>query len=59
MLMSMTLMSKLQILFDSTECFYTVIDSTNNYNNGELTESLLPEFLNTLNPPNSPLTYCV
>ena len=36
----------------STERIYTAIDSTENCNNGEFDDILLPEYLNSLNPSN-------
>ena len=42
-------------MFDkSTERIYTSIDSTENCDNGDISEVVLPEYLHTLNPPNFP-----
>ncbi|XP_044005869.1 uncharacterized protein LOC122850876 [Aphidius gifuensis] len=43
-----------QFLDKDTEKIFTGIDSTENCDNGELNNSILPEYLNTLNPPNFP-----
>ncbi|XP_058808470.1 uncharacterized protein LOC131674040 [Phymastichus coffea] len=42
------------LLDKKTEHIYTGIDSTENCDNGEMQEILLPEYLNSLNPPNFP-----
>lgn len=42
------------LLDASTEHIYSGIDSTDNCDNGELDEILLPEYLNSLNPPSLP-----
>ncbi|XP_044005514.1 uncharacterized protein LOC122850427 [Aphidius gifuensis] len=39
---------------DIVEKNFTAIDSTENCDNGELNNYILPEYLNTLNPPNFP-----
>ncbi|XP_058789055.1 ATP-dependent DNA helicase PIF1-like [Phymastichus coffea] len=47
--------NKITNLLDiNTERIYTGIDTTENCDNGELEEVLLPEYLNSLNPPNFP-----
>ncbi|XP_044005604.1 uncharacterized protein LOC122850538 [Aphidius gifuensis] len=43
-----------QLLDEDTEKIFTAIDSTENCDNGELNNYILPEYLNTLNPPNFP-----
>ena len=43
-----------ELLDKSTERIYTSIDSTENYDNGDINDAVLPEYLNTLNPPNFP-----
>ena len=42
------------LLDASTERIYSGIDSVENCNNGELNDALLPEYLNSLNPPSLP-----
>ena len=42
------------LLDESTEKIYTSIDTVKNCDNGALSESLLPEYLNTLNPSSLP-----
>ena len=42
------------LLDESTEKIFTSIDSVKNCDNGALSESLLPEYLNTLNPSSLP-----
>ncbi|XP_058810414.1 ATP-dependent DNA helicase pif1-like [Phymastichus coffea] len=47
--------NKITDLFDKNiEHLYTGIDSTDNCDNGEMEDVLLPEYLNSLNPPNFP-----
>ncbi|XP_063981041.1 ATP-dependent DNA helicase PIF1-like [Diachasmimorpha longicaudata] len=38
----------------TTERIYTSINSIENCDNGDIADSILPEYLNTLNPPNLP-----
>lgn len=40
------------LLDKTTERIYTSIDSTEDCDNGDTTNAILPEYLNTLNPPN-------
>lgn len=42
----------IELLDTSTEKMYTAVDSTDNYDNGDSDDAYLPEYLNTLNPPN-------
>ncbi|XP_057332074.1 uncharacterized protein LOC130671942 [Microplitis mediator] len=42
------------LLNESTEKIYTAVDSTENCDNGNIDDAILPEYLNTLNPPNFP-----
>ncbi|XP_058789693.1 uncharacterized protein LOC131663348 [Phymastichus coffea] len=42
------------LLDKNSEHIYTGIDSTENCDNGEMGDILLPEYLNSLNPPNFP-----
>ncbi|XP_043463735.1 uncharacterized protein LOC122499439 [Leptopilina heterotoma] len=43
-----------ELLDKNTEKIYTSVDSVKNCDNGEINDGLLPEYLNTLNPPNFP-----
>ncbi|XP_044591981.1 ATP-dependent DNA helicase pif1-like [Cotesia glomerata] len=43
-----------ELLNETTEKIYTAIDSTENCDDGDMTDAILPEYLNTLNPPNFP-----
>ena len=43
-----------ELLDKSTERIYTSIDSTENCDNGDINDVILPEYLNTLNLPNLP-----
>ncbi|XP_034945108.1 uncharacterized protein, partial [Chelonus insularis] len=43
-----------QLLDYDTEKVFTSIDSTENCDNGDIDDVILPEYLNTLNPPNFP-----
>ncbi|XP_044014008.1 uncharacterized protein LOC122856401 [Aphidius gifuensis] len=43
-----------ELLDKSTEKIYTSMNSVKNCDNGEIREALLPEYLETLNPPNLP-----
>ncbi|XP_057339426.1 ATP-dependent DNA helicase pif1-like [Microplitis mediator] len=43
-----------ELLNKTTKKIYTAIDSTENCDNGDMTDAILPEYLNTLNPPNFP-----
>ncbi|XP_043481359.1 ATP-dependent DNA helicase pfh1-like [Leptopilina heterotoma] len=43
-----------ELLDKNTEEIYTSVDSVKNCDNGEINDGLLPEYLNTLNPPNFP-----
>ncbi|XP_043464207.1 ATP-dependent DNA helicase PIF1-like [Leptopilina heterotoma] len=43
-----------ELLDKNTEKIYTSVDSVRNCDNGEINDGLLPEYLNTLNPPNFP-----
>ena len=43
-----------ELLDLSTEKIFTSINNTKNSDNGKIIESLLPEYLETLNPPNLP-----
>ncbi|XP_057339407.1 uncharacterized protein LOC130676918 [Microplitis mediator] len=42
------------LLDSSTEKIYAAVDSTENCDNGNMDDAILPEYLNTLNPPNFP-----
>ncbi|XP_044596976.1 ATP-dependent DNA helicase PIF1-like [Cotesia glomerata] len=44
----------IKLLEFCTEKTYVATDSTENCDNGSMDEALLPEYLNTLNPPNFP-----
>lgn len=44
----------IDLLDVTTEKNYTSIDSVKNCNNGDINDSILPEYLNTINPPNFP-----
>ncbi|XP_044019970.1 uncharacterized protein LOC122860291 [Aphidius gifuensis] len=43
-----------ELLDKSTEKIYTGIDSTENCDNGDIDDAILPEYLNSLNPPGFP-----
>ncbi|XP_044588723.1 ATP-dependent DNA helicase PIF1-like [Cotesia glomerata] len=43
-----------ELLDPSTQKNYTGVDSTENCDNGNMDDAVLPEYLNTLNPPNFP-----
>ncbi|XP_063990617.1 uncharacterized protein LOC135169496 [Diachasmimorpha longicaudata] len=43
-----------KLLDETTERLYTGIDSVENCDNGDINDAILPEYLNTLNPPNFP-----
>ncbi|XP_044005887.1 ATP-dependent DNA helicase pif1-like [Aphidius gifuensis] len=44
----------IELLDHSTEKIYTGMDSTENCDNGDIDDVILPEYLSTLNPPNFP-----
>ncbi|XP_074097681.1 uncharacterized protein LOC141526546 [Cotesia typhae] len=44
----------IELLHEATEKIYIAIDSTENCDNGDMTDAILPEYLHTLNPPNFP-----
>ncbi|XP_044585994.1 uncharacterized protein LOC123266031 [Cotesia glomerata] len=44
----------IELLDISTEKIYSAIDSTENCDVGNMDDAILPEYLNTLNPPNFP-----
>ncbi|XP_057329852.1 ATP-dependent DNA helicase PIF1-like [Microplitis mediator] len=44
----------IDLLDSTTEKVYTSIDSVENCDNGDINDAILPEYLNTINPPNFP-----
>ncbi|XP_044578962.1 uncharacterized protein LOC123261434 [Cotesia glomerata] len=44
----------IELLDSTTEKIFTAVDSTENCDNGNIDDIILPEYLNTLNPPNFP-----
>lgn len=44
----------IQLLDETTERVYSGIDSVENCDNGDINDAILPEYLNTLNPPHFP-----